>query len=222
MALAPGERRGCSRIRVSLWFSLDGDIRFISHRDSLRLFARAAKRADLPIRYSQGFNPRPRIWLPLPRPVGVASDAELLLLELSRPVAAEQLKEALSRQMPRGIVLREALLTDPQFKAQPRVVRYTMPLRPEQAERLAPRLAALSAREAMAAEDQPTDAVDGRGRRLDRYLQRAELDSAGAQLLLELRVAPDGTARPADLLSWLGLPPRPYLAQLRRRSVQYE
>ena len=65
---------------------MDGDIRFVSHRDTLRLFARAATRAEVPLRYSGGFNPHPRVTIPVPRPVGVASDVERLVLELTEPL----------------------------------------------------------------------------------------------------------------------------------------
>ena len=59
-------------------FSVTGDLRFISHRDTVRVFQRALARAALPVAYSEGFNPHPRLSLPLPRAVGVASEAELM------------------------------------------------------------------------------------------------------------------------------------------------
>ena len=52
------------RFRFMLTFRIDGDLRFISHLDTVRLFRRACARAGLPVRYSQGFNPQPRIVLP--------------------------------------------------------------------------------------------------------------------------------------------------------------
>ena len=65
-------------------FSVTGDLRFISHRDTLRLLQRAVARADLPVRFSEGYNPHPRIAIPLPRPVGVASDDEAVVIEFER------------------------------------------------------------------------------------------------------------------------------------------
>src|SRR3990172_12981655 len=69
------------RYRWLFAYSIDGDLRFISHHDTLRLFRRALARADLPVRFSEGFNPHPRIMIPLPRPVGIASRAEGLVVE---------------------------------------------------------------------------------------------------------------------------------------------
>ena len=77
-----------ARYRLRIDFSVDGDIRFLGHRDMLRLFARAVVRSafgGLAVRYTQGFNPHPRLSIPLPRPVGIASDAECLVLELTEP-----------------------------------------------------------------------------------------------------------------------------------------
>ncbi|GAF87148.1 unnamed protein product, partial [marine sediment metagenome] len=63
------------RERWVFGYDVDGDLRFISHHDMLRLFARSLARAALPVRFSEGFNPHPRLSIPLPRPVGVASQA---------------------------------------------------------------------------------------------------------------------------------------------------
>ena len=71
------ERTG--RCRCALEYTIGGDLRFISHRDTLRLFQRAVARAALPVRFTEGFNPHPRMMIPLPRPVGVASQAETLV-----------------------------------------------------------------------------------------------------------------------------------------------
>ena len=67
-------------------FQVDGDLRFVSHQDMLRLFRRALARAEVPVRLTQGFNPHPRMSLPLPRPVGMASEAEVLMIETERDV----------------------------------------------------------------------------------------------------------------------------------------
>lgn len=69
---------------LAVKFRIGGSLRFLSHAETLSLFQRACVRADISVQYSQGFNPRPKLSLPLPRPVGVASDDELLCLRLAR------------------------------------------------------------------------------------------------------------------------------------------
>ncbi|MHC4716562.1 MAG: TIGR03936 family radical SAM-associated protein, partial [Planctomycetota bacterium] len=73
-----------------VWFTVTGDPRFLSHHDLMRLMARAAARAGMPLKHSAGFNPRPKLSLVLPRPVGVASRCELMAVQLTRPVDPDQ------------------------------------------------------------------------------------------------------------------------------------
>mgnify|MGYP001608428956 CR=1 FL=1 len=88
-----------------LTFSIAGDLRFISHHDTLRLFQRALARAALPVRHSEGFNPHPRMTLPLPRPVGIASDAEAVIVEFDQSVAPDDLLQRLQRHTPADLNL---------------------------------------------------------------------------------------------------------------------
>jgi len=94
----PGER-----FRWMFVFAIGGDLRFISHHDTLRLFRRALARADLPVRFSEGFNPHPRIMIPLPRPVGIASRAEVLVVETERPLDPDHALQRLEEQTPEAI-----------------------------------------------------------------------------------------------------------------------
>ena len=71
-----------------------GKMRFASHRDLARVFERGVRRAGLPIAYSAGFTPHPRISYAGGAPTGVASEAEYLSLALtSRQAAAQALEQ---------------------------------------------------------------------------------------------------------------------------------
>jgi radical SAM-linked protein len=96
---------GTTPCKKALWFSICGDIRFLSHRDTMTLWQRALRRAGLPVRFSAGFNPHLRLSLPLPRSVGMASDCELLLFELTETVADSAAVAALETQLPDGIAI---------------------------------------------------------------------------------------------------------------------
>jgi len=69
----------------------------------VRMFGKACARAELPVSFTQGFNPRARLTLPFPRPVGQRSDAERLQLDLTRQLDADELVAGLNKQMPDGI-----------------------------------------------------------------------------------------------------------------------
>jgi radical SAM-linked protein len=80
-----------------------GRMRFASHRDVARAFERGVRRAGLPIAYSAGFTPHPKISYAGGAPTGVASEAEYLTLSLTSPRAADQVRECLDAALPDGI-----------------------------------------------------------------------------------------------------------------------
>ncbi|MBO4343672.1 MAG: DUF2344 domain-containing protein, partial [Clostridia bacterium] len=76
-------------------FSKKGSLAFISHLDLTHTFIRALKRAGIPLKYSEGFNPRPKMAFGLPLSVGTEGENEILDLSLSRDLSCEELKEKL-------------------------------------------------------------------------------------------------------------------------------
>ena len=80
-----------------------GKMRFASHRDVARVFERGVRRAGLPIAYSAGFTPHPRISYAGGAPTGVASEAEYLSLALTSREAAAQVRLRLNATLPDGI-----------------------------------------------------------------------------------------------------------------------
>ncbi len=80
-----------------------GKMRFASHRDVARVFERGVRRAGLPIAYSAGFTPHPKISYAGGAPTGVASEAEYLSLALTSREAAAQVGQRLNAALPDGI-----------------------------------------------------------------------------------------------------------------------
>jgi radical SAM-linked protein len=78
-------------------------MRFASHRDVARVFERGVRRAGLPIAYSAGFTPHPKISYAGGAPTGVASEAEYLSLALTSRQAAAQVGQRLNAALPDGI-----------------------------------------------------------------------------------------------------------------------
>lgn len=91
-------------MRYWIKFSKDKELRFISHLDLLRSWQRALRRACLPVAYSAGFNPHPRLSFASALPVGATSEAEYLDIFLTRPVSAEEWQR-LQNTLPEGLVL---------------------------------------------------------------------------------------------------------------------
>jgi radical SAM-linked protein len=206
------------RYKVAIRYAIVDDLRFISHHDTMRLFERALSRAQLPVKYSQGFNPRPRMSLPLPRPVGVASEAEVLVIELETPLEPAIGLEQLRLQMPAGLQLLEAeTLTEGQT-LYPERVEYTLPLPAEVQDRVRLSLAALlSADEVWARRE----VARGREQKVNirEYLQDAWVAEDGLHWVA--KVSNRGTLRPGELVTALELDADEWRHRIRRTRVQW-
>ncbi len=97
--------RGDSGFPVRLRFAERGKVRWISHRDVARAFERAFRIEQLPLAFSAGFSPRPKVSFGLALSVGYESDAEYLDFELTEPVDVDELPAALTAALPEGITV---------------------------------------------------------------------------------------------------------------------
>jgi radical SAM-linked protein len=86
-----------------------GRLRFTSHRDFSRAFERALVRARIPMAYSSGFNPHPRISYAGASPTGAASEAEYLEIGLAERVETDRLAADLDRALPEGLDVLEVV-----------------------------------------------------------------------------------------------------------------
>src|SRR5450755_2436702 len=100
--------RGDSGFPVRIRFSKRGKVRFISHRDVARAFERAFRIEQLPLAFTLGFSPRPKVSFGLALSVGHESEAEYLDFELREPVDPQRLPGPLSDALPEGIEVRGA------------------------------------------------------------------------------------------------------------------
>ena len=99
-------------MKLRLTYSKTGLVRFISHRDLMMIFFRSFRRAGLPVSFSRGFNPHPRVEFCPPLPVGMEGMKEIVEVRLSRPVKAERAITSLNEVLPEGIRITSARLLD--------------------------------------------------------------------------------------------------------------
>lgn len=97
------ERDYVMKIRVK--FSKSGNVKYVGHLDTMRLFQRAIKVAQLPVAYSQGFSPHSLVYFALPLAVGMQSEGEYMEIVMQEPILAGDVKERLSSVMVSGITL---------------------------------------------------------------------------------------------------------------------
>jgi radical SAM-linked protein len=82
-------------------------MRYISHLDLMRLFMRAMRRADLPLKLSEGFSPHPKLSLKRALKLGLESEHEEAAIALRLPVSPQDFKNKLQLQLPEGINLKD-------------------------------------------------------------------------------------------------------------------
>jgi len=206
------------RQRLRLWFSVEDDKRFLSHHDMMRLWERALRRAGLPLRLSQGYNPRPKLSLPEPRSVGIASEAELLEFELADWVNPDAVLDRLRAQVPPGLVIRSVDLVRPSDKAHPHTVVYVA--RPE----APPSDLADRAREVLQRREAPVVRPRPKGdKHLDARPFIRDLQAEGGQVRMTLATGPGGTVRPDEVLRLMGLERDAILrADIRRTEIRLD
>jgi len=191
------------RQRLRLWFKVVGDQRYLSHHDMMRLWERAMRRAGLPLRMSEGFNPRPRMSLVEPRSVGIRSDAELFEFELGDWMSNDDVLERIRCQLPEGIVADTLDLVRPTDKARPVAVVYEATLPPPVPEDLADRVARLLAMtKAPIVRHRPSG-----DKPLDARPFIESIEARPESLRMVLKTGPGGTVRPDEILRLVGLEP---------------
>lgn len=94
--------------RVALTYKKTDTARWLSHLDLIRTLELAIRRARLPVTFSQGFNPRPRISFGPPLPLGATSDAEIAVLRLETDIDPVELVKRLNSRLPTGIEIKNA------------------------------------------------------------------------------------------------------------------
>jgi radical SAM-linked protein len=86
--------------RLRVWFGKLGDMALVSHLDLVRLFDRVVRRASLPVTYTGGFHPSPRIMIANALSLGATSQGEIVDFELTQVMDVQRFKEQLASQLP--------------------------------------------------------------------------------------------------------------------------
>lgn len=89
--------------RIRMRYAKRGRLRFTSHRDVARAFERALRAAGVPMAYSQGFNPHPKVSWVNAAPTGAASEAEYVEIQVVRRLDPEAVRGELNARLPEGI-----------------------------------------------------------------------------------------------------------------------
>lgn len=188
------------RQRIRVRFRKQGDLRWISHRDLVRVFERLMRRAGLRLGMSEGFHPKARMTFPSALALGVEGREEVMEFELAEPLGAEEISRRLADQAPEGLHLTEVQCLQPhQRKARLQRVTYQMPVPPARHEALEASIREL--------EEQPSLWIQRQG---DREINSPvsgldQLDFQSGTLQFRLQGNQQGGFSPRDVLQALGL-----------------
>lgn len=188
------------RQRVRIRFSKQGDLRFVGHHDLARIVERLFRRAGVRPAYSQGFHPKPRFNFPSALALGIEGVHEVLEVELAEAMTGEELAARLASHAVPGLVIRSIEPLPP--SAPPARVKRVVYCLEVPAERRAALQARL--REVASSPSFPVHRpAKGKTFELREWVEELALE--GGVLRMSLRVDPQGSLHPREVLAVLGL-----------------
>lgn len=185
-------------MRIQIGFEKQGSLRFISHHNLMKLFERAIRRAEIPIKMSEGYNPRPKIAFPLALQVGIKGVDEKLELELCEEMQVSEIKSRLKRQLLEGIQITSVEQISARHKPSVTDVIYVVKLKKGEMPE-GKKINELLSKEVINTQRKGKTSI---------FNLRPSITSitTNSQFIeLNLKMTPKGMARPEEVLSYLGL-----------------
>lgn len=206
--------------RYRITFAKRGPIRYSSHLDLARAWERSLRRAGVPLAYSGGFNPRPKLQLAAALPLGHCGEAEVLDVWLEKPMAVEDVARALAAVLPDGLTVSQVgqvRLREPALQTRVVAAEYRVTVEwDEPREQVEARVEGV-----LGATELPHER---RGRQYDlrRLIERLWVEQAGrgeVVLGMQLAAREGATARPEAVLEVLGMGGAAFTRYQRRRLM---
>lgn len=208
------------RYRWMISYAVVGDLKFISHHDTVRLFERALARALFPVRFTEGFNPHPRMTIPLPRPVGIASEAETIIVETTQDLEPGVWRERLDHHTPDDLTVRAIRRLELGEKPRPAWAQYRLTPSDGLASDVDEQIArVLSAPVIEVERKKPGDAA-AKTVNIRPYVMEIRADGSAVEFSLE--ISERGTAKPGEIAGLLGYDPKTINHRICRTAVHWQ
>ena len=214
-------------ILMLIKFRVSGGLRFLSHAETVKVFQRACVRAGIEVQYSEGFNPRLKLSLPLPRSVGVESDDELLCIKMAKGSGdiselCSLIKSGLGRQLPAGIELAGVEAAKGKVSFEAASARYVLTVREEYAgEELKAKIEKLMASESFIIE-RYYEPGSSKFKRVDAREFIKSVTMEGGSVGVECKISSAGAIRVEEILKVLALEPWQLAEPVRRTNVVWQ
>ena len=207
-----------TRIRIS--YSKGPGLRFTGHLDMQRMWERLLRRSGLPIRYSQGYNPRARLNLASALPLGFTSEAELLDFWMDEPRPFEEIYKKLTASAPPDLVINaisQVPLSEDSLQSQMRTSQFIVEFfDPQAREALQEKVEAVLASDSL---ERTRRSKTYNLRPLILSLEVVHAASGNTCLLMELNAQPGATGRPDEVLDEIGFQNTDYLVSRRKLTL---
>jgi radical SAM family uncharacterized protein/radical SAM-linked protein len=205
------------RVRVRVEYAKRGAVVALSHLETMHAMLRAMRRAGLPLAWSQGFHPKPKVSLGPALPVGVESECEMIDVELCGAMEAAEVARRLAPQLPEGLPLLGVQPLDPgaeSVQAATRAIHYVADFTGDSwTERLlGDRVEAFQASDrCLVSRASPPNGRPGRSGQKMAPAKKREIDlrqivthlavEGAGRVAFSLRADPSGSARPSEVLA---------------------
>jgi len=213
---------------VLIEFKVRGNLRFLSHAETVRVFQRACVRAGIKVLYSEGFNPRPKLSLPLPRSVGIEVDDDLLCLQIAAPECksisdlCSSVKNRFSERLPDGFELLTARPAKAKTSIHPCLAVYVFAVREEYLnEKLRSRIKRLLVSENLNLQRR-MGPKNSRFKNVDVRPFLKSIEFADTGIAVECKTVKAGSIRIDEILKLLELDYGMLSAPIRRTRVQWQ
>lgn len=188
-------------MRIRITFSKQGPLRYTGHLDLHKLWERASRRAELPLAYSQGFHPQPKMSLAAALPLGFSSACEVLDMRLEHDIVLDGLSERLNETLPPGIRVTSIEQADERAPAlQTQVVEAEYKV--ELAQQIDPSELKRRIESALAAE---SILRERRGKKYDLRPLIESIEAMDDKIVMLLAAREGATGRPEEVLDVLGI-----------------
>jgi len=188
-------------MRIRIIFAKLGALRYTSHLDLHKLWERAARRAELPLAYSQGFHPQPKMNIAAALPLGFSSRCEVLDMRLEHEIQLDGLLEKLQGTLPTGIQVTDVESIDeraPALQTQVVSAEYEVSLAEEGfGSEVKQRIESMLESESIIR--------TRRGKEYDLRPLIEALDLLDGKILMKLAAREGATGRPEEVLDMLGI-----------------
>ncbi len=187
-------------------------LRFISHLELQHFFSRLVLRAGLPVYFTQGFNPRPRISLPVPRSVGIGSLDDRVRIELSESLEAEEARSRVSGFMPADLELKSVRVLESTHLEHVSAIEWRIDLGDGDWERVSTRIEEILSGPCL----MPRQTKKGKEYTADLRPLILELSRQDDCVRAKVAYTPQGSLRPGELLEILHLSKVEFLGRMTR------